>query len=122
MKPLAIENSSDVAISEPADVRLKATFTHRLQYWAVLAVVRALGWMPNRVGRSLCAALAALSYWLWPRLRRVGLYNLRLAFPEWTQHQRRKVIYGLFQNFGRMLADFARFPHWNRGNIEDLVI
>jgi KDO2-lipid IV(A) lauroyltransferase len=63
-----------------------------------------------------------LSYWLWPRLRRVGLYNLRLAFPEWDEPQRRRVIRGLFRNFGRMLADFAHFPRWNRNNIERLII
>ncbi len=66
--------------------------------------------------------MAVLSYWLWPRLRRVGLFNLRLAFPDWTDRSRRRVLFNLFRNFGRMLADFAHFPRWNRGNIERLII
>jgi KDO2-lipid IV(A) lauroyltransferase len=52
----------------------------------------------------------------------VGLFNLRFAFPEWSERQRRRVIYRLFQNFGRMLADYSHFPRWNRDNIESLII
>jgi KDO2-lipid IV(A) lauroyltransferase len=95
---------------------------HRLEYLAVASLLRLLGWLPHWVARGVSAVLAVLSYWLWPRLRRVGLFNLRLAFPEWPDHRRRQVLFGLFQNFGRMLADFAHFPHWNRGNIERLII
>jgi len=66
--------------------------------------------------------LAALSYTFWPHLRRVGLFNLRIAFPEWTERQRKKVLFAEFRNLGRMLADFAHFPHLNRENIERLII
>jgi len=100
----------------------RVTLGERLEAAAVQVVLRILGRVPHAVARQLCGALAALCYWFWPRLRRVGLFNLRLAFPSWTDRQRRKVIYGLFQNFGRMLADFAHFPRWNRANIEKLII
>ena len=70
----------------------------------------------------ICAFLALVSYWVWPRLRKVGLFNLRLAFPDWPESKRREVLAGLFRNFGRMLADFSHFPHWNRSNIENLII
>ncbi|HEX5481080.1 MAG TPA: lysophospholipid acyltransferase family protein [Terriglobia bacterium] len=95
---------------------------HRVEYWAVRSVLGLLGLMPHRLARAACAALAALSYWLWPRLRRVGLWNLRLAYPGWTPLQRRRVLFASFQSLGRMLADFAHFPGWNRGNIEQLVV
>ena len=99
-----------------------ASFRHRLEYAAVRGVLGFLGWLPHRVARAVCARLAALAYWLWPRLRRVGLINLRLAFPGWTDRERRRVLFGVFQNFGRMLADFARFPKLNRQNIERLIV
>jgi KDO2-lipid IV(A) lauroyltransferase len=95
---------------------------HRLQYYAALSLLKFLGWLPHRGARVVCAGLALLTYWFWPRLRRVGLFNLRLAFPDWTERQRRDVLAGLFKNFGRMLADFAHFPRWNRENIESLII
>lgn len=70
----------------------------------------------------MCSILAALSYTFWPRLRRVGLFNLGIAFPDWPDKRRRKVLWGEFRNLGRMLADFAHFPHLNRENIEQLII
>src|SRR5438128_10961556 len=94
---------------------------HRIEYWVVAGVLRFLGWLPPRLARGACAGLAALSYWLWPRLRRVGLFNLRLAFPEWSERQRRRVLFGTFENRGRMLADCARFPKLDPDNIETLI-
>ena len=91
----------------------------RIEYYAALSLLKLLGALPHRLTRALCAILAFLSYWFWPRLRKVGLFNLRLAFPDWPESQRRKVLSGLFRNFGRMLADFAHFPRWNRSNIEN---
>lgn len=99
-----------------------ASFRHRVEYWAAAGVLRVLGGLPHRVARGACATLAALAYWFWPRLRHVGLFNLRLAFPQWTERQRRRVLRGVFRNFGRMLADFARFPSLTRENIERLII
>jgi len=98
------------------------SFRHRLEYWAAAGVLGFLRRTPHRLGRGICAVLAALSYWLWPRLRRVGLFNLRLVFPDWTERRRRQVLFTMFQHLGRMLADFARFPGLNRENIERLII
>jgi KDO2-lipid IV(A) lauroyltransferase len=109
--------------SSPAPHRKKrSAFRHRLEYLAAVGVLRVLGAVPHRLARGVCSFLGAASYWLWPRLRKVGLFNLRLAFPDWNDARRRQVLRGLFRNFGRMLADFAHFPHWNRANIETLII
>jgi len=95
---------------------------HRLEYLAAASLLKFLGWLPHRLARGVGAVLATLSYELWPRLRRVGFFNLRLAFPDWPDRRRRQVLFGLFRNFGRMLADFAHLPSLNRGNIERLII
>ena len=100
----------------------KPLLRHRIEHLAARAILGLLGRLPLRLARSACAVLAALSYAFWPRLRRVGMFNLRIAFPEWTDKRRRKVLYAEFLNLGRMLADFAHFPLLNRENIERLVI
>ncbi len=123
MKPVVAEDRPQTSMTaEPSPARKQATFKHRLEYWAALAALKTLGWLPHKLARAVCAVLAAMSYWLWPRLRRVGIFNLGLAFPEWSEHERRRVIFRLFQNFGRMLADYSHFPRWNRDNIENLII
>ncbi|MBZ5516202.1 MAG: lysophospholipid acyltransferase family protein [Acidobacteriia bacterium] len=102
--------------------RRRTAFRHRLEYLAAAGLLRLLGALPHWVARGLCGLLARATYWLWRRLRKVGLFNLRLAFPEWSDKERSEVLRDLFRGFGRMLADFAHFPYWNRENIEHLII
>ncbi len=100
----------------------KLLFRHRIEYFVARKILEFLGWLPHRMARGVCAVLAALSYLFWPRLRQVGMFNLRIAFPDWMDRQRRRVLFGEFLNLGRMLADFAHFPDLNRENIERLII
>ncbi len=99
----------------------KLPFRLLVEYWMAKALLAALGKLPHPVARAGCQVLAAISYRVWPRLRRVGLRNLELAFPDWSSRRRRQVLYASFQNLGRMLADFAHFPRWTCDNIESLV-
>lgn len=46
-----------------------------------------------------------------PRLRSIGLRNLELAFPQLSLAERRQVLEQSFENFGRIIADFAHFPY-----------
>ena len=55
-------------------------------------------------------------------LRRTATRNLNLAFPDWTSEQTRAVVRGVFQNFGRLLVEFARLPRLNRDNISRVVV
>jgi KDO2-lipid IV(A) lauroyltransferase len=93
-----------------------------IEYCAARIVLGVLSHLPSKMGRWVCRALAALCYWAWPKLRRVGWQSLAVAWPEWPPRRRRKVLFACFQNLGRMLADFARFPSLNRANIEDLIV
>src|SRR5215471_11414282 len=119
MDPLTVKS---VAAPSSAAAGRASSFRHRFEYVAVAGVLRFLGWLPHRLARGVCAGLTALAYWFWPRLRRVGLFNLRLAFPDWSEPRRHRVLRAVFRNFGRMLADFARFPKLKRENIERLIV
>lgn len=123
MAPVMV-NSPEAATTPAPGIRKakRSALRHRLEYLAASSLLRFLGWLPHRLARGICAVLATLSCWLWPRLRRVGLFNLRLAFPEWDDRRRRRVLYGLFRSLGRMLADFSHFPSLTRENIETLII
>jgi KDO2-lipid IV(A) lauroyltransferase len=103
-----------------ANTRIR--FHHRVEYWAARALLACLCRMPHRFSRGVGAVLAALCYWCWPRLRRVGLRNLELAYPTWSRRRRRRVLFASFQNLGHMLADFAHFPRWNHRNIERWIV
>jgi KDO2-lipid IV(A) lauroyltransferase len=103
-------------------VRRAPTLRDRVEYLAAAGVLRLLGVLPRALACGVCEVLALASYYLWPRLGKVGLFNLELAFPELSRRERRRILLRTFRNLGRMLADFASFPRLNRENIERLIV
>ncbi len=87
--------------------------------------MRLLGWLfsrtPHRVLAALGAALGALIWALRIR-RRVVLDNLRLAFPERTEAERREIARRTFRNLGQMIPDFLRVPALPREELERLFV
>lgn len=93
-----------------------------LEYAAVRVALKLLEILPQSAARSLASAVARALYLLSPKLRKTAGFNLRLAFPEWTEAQRQQVIRKMARNLGRMAAEFARMPKYSAANIHDLVI
>ena len=56
-----------------------------------------------------------------PRLRRVAVRNLELAYPQKTPAERDAIANEVFRSIGRLLYAFARFPQINAGNISDWI-
>lgn len=92
------------------------------EYAAAWAILRFLGLLPRPVARAVAAQIARFLLLCRPTLRRAALVNLRLAFPEWSDVQRRQTIRGMARQLGWMAAEFAHFPHWSHENIEELVV
>src|SRR5271169_6395785 len=57
-----------------------------------------------------------------PKLRKTAEFNLRLAFPEKSEAERRAILKGMVRNLGWMAAEFARLPKYTRENIEQVVV
>lgn len=117
-------NAPEPGVAAPLESPLPepASFRHQIEYALTKTILSLLGLLPHSVARAVGRSFSLLAYLVWSRLRRVGMFNLRLAFPDWTDERRRKVLRGLFRGFGRMLADFAHFPRIRRENIERLII
>jgi Kdo2-lipid IVA lauroyltransferase/acyltransferase len=93
----------------------------RLEYAAAWLALKLLGWLPRPLARAAGVAVAAVAYRLRPPLVRAAHFNLALAFPDWSQDQRRRALRGLVQQVGWMAAEFARFPKYNRESIARIV-
>ena len=93
-----------------------------LEYAAVWFAVKGLGALPRSVAKSFAVAVMRFFYALLPRLRKTAEINLRIAFPDWNEAQRKSVIHGMLRNLGWMAAEFARFPKYTKKNIERVVV
>ncbi len=94
----------------------------RFEYAAAWLVLKTLGALPRPVARALAVGVTRVLLLLRPRLRRTAMFNLRLAFPEWSDAQRRAVMRKTVRHIGRMAAEFALFPRWTRENVDRVVV
>jgi Kdo2-lipid IVA lauroyltransferase/acyltransferase len=95
---------------------------YRIEYALAWLVIRTLGILPRPVSRALGIALAQTVYLLHSKLRRVGMRNLELAFPEKSVEERRNIVRGVFTSLGRQLAEVCMFPRYTRENVSEIVV
>jgi len=93
-----------------------------LEFAAVWLILKKLGVLPRRLARGFAASVTSLLFSLQPKLRKTAEFNLRLAFPDWSEAQRKDATRKMVRNLGWMAAEFARFPRLTKENIENVVI
>jgi Kdo2-lipid IVA lauroyltransferase/acyltransferase len=94
----------------------------RLEYALVWCVVKAMGALPRPVARALGIGLGRVFYLLHAKLRRVGMRNLEMAFPEMSPRERRRIVRRVFTSLGRQLAEVCLFPRYTSENVHQVVI
>jgi KDO2-lipid IV(A) lauroyltransferase len=93
-----------------------------LEFAAVWLVLKKLGVLPRGLARGFAASVTSLLFSMQPKLRKTAEFNLRLAFPDWSEAQRKDATRKMVRNLGWMAAEFARFPRLTRENIEEVVL
>jgi len=93
-----------------------------LAYAVVWIVLKITGALPRRLARALAVAVARILFAVTPKLRKTAEFNLKLAFPAWTDTQRAATTRGMVRSLGWMAAEFARMSHYTRENIEDVIV
>jgi KDO2-lipid IV(A) lauroyltransferase len=84
--------------------------------------LKTLGFLPRRMARFVGASFAAVAYSIRTPLKRAAMFNLQLAFPDWTDSQRETVIHRMIQQVGWMVGEFSQFPRYARKGIERIVL
>src|ERR1700691_1681259 len=93
-----------------------------IEYVAAWTGLKLLGLLPRTAARFVGASFVAAAYALRPPLRRAALFNLQLAFPEWTAARRRRVVRRMIRQIGWMVGEFSQFPKYTRETIEGIVL
>jgi len=99
-----------------------AAMRESLEYAAAWAGLKFMGLLPRPAARFVGAGFAAVSYALRAPLRRSAMINLRLAFPDHTDAQHKRVIRGMIRQIGWMAGEFSQFPKYTRERIERIVV
>ncbi|HET9409389.1 MAG TPA: lysophospholipid acyltransferase family protein [Candidatus Sulfotelmatobacter sp.] len=94
----------------------------RLEYAAAWPFIKLLGILPRRLARALGIALGQTIYLFHRKLRRVGMRNLAMVFPEKTEGERKRILRGEFTSLGRQLAEVCQFPRYTLENVEEVVV
>ena len=93
-----------------------------LEYAVAWVGIKSLGLLPRPVARFVGATFASAAYTVRTPLRRAAMFNLHLAFPDWSEEKRRQTIRGMIRQIGWMAGEFSQFPKYTRENIDRVVI
>jgi Kdo2-lipid IVA lauroyltransferase/acyltransferase len=99
-----------------------AAMRESIEYAAAWTGLKLLGLLPRPAARFVGVVFARAAYAARNSLRRSAMFNLRLAFPEWTDKQRKRVIRGMVRQIGWMAGEFSQFPKYTRETIERVVV
>jgi Kdo2-lipid IVA lauroyltransferase/acyltransferase len=95
---------------------------YRLEYALAWVLLKSVGLLPRPLARAKGISFAWIVYLLHRKLRRVGMRNLALAFPEKTLRERRRILRGEFTSLGRQLAEMCLFPRYTPENVSKTVV
>jgi len=79
----------------------------RLEFGFVWLLVRGLGILPRGVARAFGAGIGLFCFHLLGRLRKTGLRNLQIAYPEKTTEEHTHTLRSLYLGLGHQIAEFS---------------
>jgi KDO2-lipid IV(A) lauroyltransferase len=99
----------------------KSNLQINLEYLIAGSLLTVFGWLPLRAALFAGSSLGRCSYYFSSRLRRTGLRNLELAFPELDQKERGRLLRGCFENLGRLLGVFSQFATNDPSRLQSMI-
>jgi KDO2-lipid IV(A) lauroyltransferase len=83
-----------------------------IEFALLWLLIRLLRLPPRAVARRMGAGIAWLAWVSLARLRRVGMRNLELAFPEKSAAGRQQILRQFYRTLGWQMAEFCQMPKY----------
>jgi Kdo2-lipid IVA lauroyltransferase/acyltransferase len=99
----------------------KVSVRETAEFAVVWLFVHGVRLLPRRVARAVGAAIGAIAFSALGRLRRVGIRNLELAFPEMTAADRVATLRSEYRNLGFLLAEFCKMPDYTAVTVSRFI-
>ena len=93
------------------DDRKRRAFRGRILFRALLIVGAAARKLSLRHARMIGRTMGRMAWYVVRRERTKALRNIGLAFPDWTEAQKRKTIRAMFRHLGEMLGEILWMPN-----------
>jgi KDO2-lipid IV(A) lauroyltransferase len=81
-----------------------------LEYAVARTLLTALGLLPRRLAILVGLTVGRVGYRLLGRLRKTGMRNLEIAFPDMPEAERLQLLHGSYESLGRLLGEFSQLP------------
>jgi KDO2-lipid IV(A) lauroyltransferase len=91
------------------------------EFAVVWVIVHSVRLLPRGVARAVGAMIGAIAFRGLGRLRRVGLRNLELAFPEKPTEERAAILRSEYRNLGFLLAEFCKMPDYTAATASQFI-
>lgn len=92
-----------------------------LEFAAAWIGLKSLGILPRRAARFVGASFASAAYAFRAPLREAAMFNLKLAYPDWSDQKRTATVRGMIRQVGWMAGEFSQFPRYTPENIRSIV-
>jgi Kdo2-lipid IVA lauroyltransferase/acyltransferase len=93
----------------------------RAEYLVARAIFGFLGMLPLTLALRVGEAVTWMVWLVAVPLRRVGMMNLTIAFPDKPQAERARILRTSMLNLGRMAAELAHLPRLSDGELREMV-
>lgn len=87
----------------------KNALVSRVEYIVARTFFGILGLLPRSMAIRLAIITVRLTFIPLAKLKRIGMINLAIAFPEKTDPERRAILKRSFSNLGRVLGEMSQF-------------
>lgn len=98
----------------------RASVREWLEYIGLRLLVAFIGFLPRPLARSVGAGIGDIAWHALGRLRKVGMRNLEIAFPERHVRDRVRILRSVYRTLGWQLAEFCLMPGATRTSAERL--
>jgi len=83
-----------------------------IEFGFIWLLIHLLRLPPRAVARRMGAGLGWMAWVLLPRLRRVGLRNLQIAYPGQTIDEHEQTLRQLYRTLGWQIGEFCQMPKY----------
>ena len=92
-----------------------------LEYSAAKSVLTGLGMLPGPAAIAVGKSMGRVFYLAAGDLRRTAAINLRIAFPEKTEEERKELIRACFDTLGRQMGLFSQFASRSQEELRNMI-